>query len=453
MERRWTLRRVEGMTILAVFLSWASAAWAADSLPVMGLKESIDIALKRSVVIESAKEGVNITQAQNAEASTGFLPQFNTSYGYTRVSPAPVLAFPPLPPLLPTSQEFIIGSQDNYTWSIEARQPLFAGGAIQANYKATGFGIDAARWNQQTTVLDTIQDVKVSYFSILKAERLLVVSKQSLDQIQSHLDMARNFFEVGLIPRNDLLQSEVELAKGQQFVIEAENTLELARSRFNTVLRQPVDRPVKLEDILAYNPFDISLDACQKSAMENRSEIKTSMSQLEQSRQLVKVARSEYFPTVSAVGHYERRGDTPGVSGNATFDQGQEDWYVGAVASWNFWEWGKTKSRVDAGRGRESQASLAIENIKDQITLQVRSNWLQLKEAEKVIAVAKIAVEQAEENFRIVTERYKEQVATSTDVIDAQTLLTRARSDYENALGDYNIAYAKLERAMGLENR
>ena len=65
--------------------------------------------------------------------------------------------------------------------------------------------------------------------------------------------------------------------------------------------------------------------------------------------------------------------------------------------------------------------------------------------------MAKKAIEQAEENFRINEERYKERVATSTDVIDAQTLLTRAKSDYYNALSNYNIALAELERSMGIK--
>ena len=98
-----------------------------------------------------------------------------------------------------------------------------------------------------------------------------------------------------------------------------------------------------------------------------------------------------------------------------------------AVANWNFWEWGKTKNRVDAGISRENQAADILTNIRDQITLEVKNAFLLLHEAEKQVQVAKKAIEQAEENFRINTERYREQVGTSTDVIDAQTLLTKAR--------------------------
>ena len=121
-----------------------------------------------------------------------------------------------------------------------------------------------------------------------------------------------------------------------------------------------------------------------------------------------------------------------------------------AVANWTFWEWGKTKNRVDAGLSRENQAADILANIKDQITLEVKNAWLLLREAEKQIQVARQAIEQAEANFRINTERYREQVGTSTDVIDSQTLLTKARSDYFNALGDVGIGRARLERAMGV---
>jgi outer membrane protein len=120
-----------------------------------------------------------------------------------------------------------------------------------------------------------------------------------------------------------------------------------------------------------------------------------------------------------------------------------------ASANWIFWEWGKTKNRVDAGLSRASQVSDGLANIKDQIALEVKNAYLLLREAEKQVQASKKAIEQAEENFRINTERYREQVGRSTDVIDAQTLLTKARSDHDNALGDFNISQARLERATG----
>jgi len=154
---------------------------------------------------------------------------------------------------------------------------------------------------------------------------------------------------------------------------------------------------------------------------------------------------------VSLVGNYAKYGDTPGVSGSPYRDQ--ENWYLMAVANWNFWEWGRTQNRVEASRSRESQAEDLLVHLRDQIPLEVQNAWLLLQEAEKQVQVSKQAIGQAEENFRIASERYREQVGTATDVIDAQTILTRASADYFSALGDCGIGRARLERAVGIAAR
>jgi len=207
---------------------------------------------------------------------------------------------------------------------------------------------------------------------------------------------------------------------------------------------------VKVEDILAYKPFERSPGDCQRVAMESRPEIKAYSLKVEQAKKIVTQSKSEFFPNVNLVGNYSRFGDTPGVSGNEFKDR--ENWYVMAVANWDFWEWGRTKNRVDMSRSRENQITDALANAKDVITLEVRNAYLLLHEAEQQIFVSQKAIEQAEENFRITRERYREQVTTSTDVLDAQTLLTRAKYDYTNALGDYHIGHANLERAMGIDH-
>jgi outer membrane protein TolC len=126
-----------------------------------------------------------------------------------------------------------------------------------------------------------------------------------------------------------------------------------------------------------------------------------------------------------------------------------ENWYVAARMDWNFWEWGKTKFEVNAYRAQKNQLLSLFEGEKDRITLEVKTIYLQVKEAEKQVFVTKKAIEQAEENFRLNRERYREQLATSTDVLDAQGLLTKTKSDYYLALSDYFIQQARLQRALG----
>jgi outer membrane protein TolC len=415
------------------------------------LEASIDTALKNSIVINIAKEGSKGANAQKREAFTGFLPKFSTSYSYTRLNEAPFMKFVgvpfPLNTIIPNGTELIAGTQNNYNWAIEAKQPLFAGGGILANYQASSIGEDAARLEETAKYQDVVQEVKVAYFNILRAQRIQGAAQQSVEMLSAHRDVAENYFKVGMIPKNDLLHAEVELANGRQALVRAKNAVELAKSSFNTVLKRKIFTPVEVVDILAYHPLNQSFEECLNVAQQARPELKISSLKAAQAGKLVRVAQSDYFPTLSLVGNYSRFGDNPSVSGSDYQDA--ESWYVMAVASWNFWEWGKTKFRVDASKAKEDQALEAAKELNDQITLEIKNAYLILEETGSQIVVWQKVIEQAEENFRISEERYKERVATSTEVLDAQTLLTKAKSEYANALGDYNVNYAKLQRSMG----
>ena len=429
---------------------------AAERIKALSLSESIDLALKKSVLIHATREGVRGAEAQRKEAFTGFLPRFSTSYSFTRLNEDPTVTSSGYAIILPEPVGTVkippgtyqAGTKENYNWDVEVTQPLFAGGGIAANYDASRIAAEIARFEEATTVQDVIRDVKIAYFNILKADRMLTVAKQSYERLSAHRDMAQAFYDVGAIAKNDLLSAEVELANGRQLVLRAENGVEMAKARFNTLLRREIGAPVEVEDILSDRPFETPLDVCIAEALKNRPEIRSYALRVERAKSLVKLAKSEYYPSVSLVGNYARFGDTPGLAGS--YYENQESWYVMAAAKWNFWEWGKTKNRVEAGLSRESQAADALADIRDRIILEVKDAYLLLQEAAKQIRVAKKAIEQAEENFRINTERYREQVGTATDVIDAQSLLTKARSDHDNSLGDYSISRARLERAMGV---
>jgi outer membrane protein TolC len=412
------------------------------------LEESIDIALKNSVVVDVAKAGLKGAQAQKREAMTGFLPKLSTTYSYTHLNEPPNMTIPAIPPIITSPQKMDIGVRDNYNWSVDAKQPLYAGGAIIANYDINRFGEEAAKLEEHIAVQDIIRDVKEAYYSILKAQKLLEVAKQSVERLNAHVDMARSFYEVGIIPLNDVLYSEVELANGQRELIRAENGVERIKSRFNVILRRDINTPVEVEDILAYRAFDRSLESCLGEAMAKRMEIRIQELRLEQAKAFMRVMASEYYPAVNLVGSYGRYGEDTSLNGSSYKDS--ESWSVMAVANWNFWEWGRTKNRVEFGRQRERQAKDLLIGMQDRVTLELKDAYLSLREAEKQVDVAKRAIAQAEENYRITEERYREQVSTSTDVLDALTLLTRAKSDYTNALGDYHINYTRLERAMGL---
>lgn len=428
------------LVVWAVLLCSWSPAWSGEGSRTFTLEESIAMALERSLHIRSAREAVQESESARKESFTSFLPTLSTSYGYRRLDETPTMTFPVI-------GERTVGTRDNYVWSLDLSQPVFTGGALRGSYDLAARGVDISKLRETTTIQDVVLDVRESYFAILTAERVRDVALQAVEQLRAHRDTARSFYDVGVIPRNDLLHAEVELAQGIQNLTVAENALALAKARFNTVLRRDIGDPVAVEDILTYVPFSKDLDACLKEAMARRSELQIYELQVQQTERAVGVARSGLYPSVSVSANYSRYGDTPGVKGSSYSEK--DDWHLMAAAKWNVWQWGKTRHAVDASRRRVEQARNARDNVTDMVALEVKDAYLRLREAEHRIAVTETAVIQAEENYRLNVERYREQVGTTTEVIDAQTLLTRARSNYFNALSAYHLALGGLERSMG----
>jgi outer membrane protein TolC len=185
-----------------------------------------------------------------------------------------------------------------------------------------------------------------------------------------------------------------------------------------------------------------------EKAEQNRPEIKEVSLNVMSAEKAVDLNKSSYYPSVNLIGNYQRKTDDAllGYVPGEDVDR----WTISLKGEWAFWEWGKTRHDVAATKARLAKANYLLKEIKDNIQLEVKGAYLSLREAEKNIQVAKKAVVQAEENFRMNEERYKQQVATSTDVLNALTLLTQARTNYFNALSEHNIAWARLERAMGI---
>jgi outer membrane protein len=284
----------------------------------------------------------------------------------------------------------------------------------------------------------------------LTAERIKEVAEQSVRQLQAQLDVAEDFYEVGMSPKVEVLEAQVRLAKAQQQLIRVTNSLRLAKAGFNTILRQPIDQGVAVVDILSDQPYDKSYESCLEISLQERPELMEAEKNVARAEKEIILAKSAYYPKVSISSNYYRAGDDPGVNGSDFVDR--ENWDVLAEATITFFEWGKTRYAINRKRARMRQAKEALERMKDAVRLEVKTSYLNLEAAQKNIGVAKKSVESAEENFRISKERYREQVATATEVLDAQTRLTEAKTDYTRAVAEFNVAQARLIRAMGVED-
>jgi len=427
--------------ILFFLIAGSSPSIGAD---VLTLEESIKIALERSLSVKSAEQEIKAKEFQERSSRADFFPKLSTSYTYTRLDEDTVNDAKDSV----LTKEFSPLQTDTYEFNVTATQPLFTGWSLTTLRELASLGVDTAKIKKEAVIEDLVLNVKEAYFGILKAEKLEKVAIQAEEQLEAHLRVAQAFYDVGIIAKNELLQTGVQMAQARQDLIRATNLVEITRSVFNKLLRRGLDKKVKIEDILDYHPVELTLDQCMEWAELNRPEIKELSLNVMSAEKGVEFSKSSYYPSVNLIGNYQRRADDALLGSDPGEDV--DSWTIILKGEWAFWEWGKTRHDVAATRARLAKVKYLLTDIKDNIQLEVKKAHLYLTEAEKSIQVARTAVVQAEENFRMNEERYKQQVATSTDVLDAQTLLTQARTNYFNALSEHNTAWARLERAMGI---
>jgi len=159
------------------------------------------------------------------------------------------------------------------------------------------------------------------------------------------------------------------------------------------------------------------------------------------------MAKSKYYPEAAFVANYIKQGDTPDVSGSRFQDP--DSWQAMVELSWTFWDWDKTEHAVNRNESAKRQLLQVRKQLEDSIRFELKKALMDMETAEEKIPTAEKAVSQAEENLRVSEERYTAQSTTSTEVLDAQTLLSQARMNYYNALYDHKLAKATLKRAMG----
>jgi outer membrane protein len=419
---------------------------ADDSIKTLSLKDTIEIAIDANLNLRQSREEVRAAEENRKASITRFFPTLSSSYDYTHRNKELTQELTGIGP----SPDFIVRPDDQYTFVTSFNQPIFNGFTLINQYKVADLGLDVAEFGEKVTRQDVILDAKNAFYSALKAEKLMEVARQRVIQIAAQKDVAENFYEVGMSPLNDLLEAQASLANARQDFIVAQNNLAIAKSQFNLVLRRPVNEPVQIEDILDYSPFVYDFDYCLKTAKENRLEITVADLEVEIAEKEVALAKKDYYPSVNLRGNYTRTGDDYKAKGGEGISD-STSWEIQAVAEWEFWQWGRTHFGVREKLHRLFQAQYRRSQILDNIELEVKTSFLRTKESEKNIITVEKAIEQAKENFRINQERFKEQVATTTDVLDAQTLLSNTLTNYFNALYDFKISKATLFRSMGQE--
>ena len=311
--------------------------------------------------------------------------------------------------------------------------------------------IEAAKYSRDgsgAALTEAAQTAKLTaatnYLSLIMSRNKVNVAEQTVRDYEEHLKNANLQYQVGIVSKSDVLATNTRLANAKTALVEAKNAANLAEAKFNNHVGLPVSTPIVTADKeLSYAPYGISLESAKSYGVAHRGAIVQAAMAVKAAEENVGLADASDIPVVKA--NASRRMNGAHWAGNDS-----KDWSVGATLSWNVWDGGQSKANVSAAKAKLEKAKEAYAQTIDTVELQVQEAYLNLKAAEQKIKSTHAAVEAGQEDFRIKTLRYRSGVGTNVDVLDAETSLATARNNYVDALYNYNLSIATLEKAMGI---
>ncbi|MGB5258060.1 MAG: TolC family protein [Woeseiaceae bacterium] len=422
--------------VLILLLSVAPRAAKAEDLEAAWRQ-----ALGNDALVQASRSQVAAAESELSAARASRLPSVVASAGITRFDEAPAFDFNAagVPAILP-----LFGGETMEMADARVTLPLYTGGQLSNGISAAASYLDARESQSAATVQATKLSVATHYIDVLRAESALKVADDNVVSLTAHVRDVDDMFRSGSIARNDYLAAAVSLADAQQRRLQAANKLDLARAAYNRALGRPLDAPVKLDsDLPGIDPeLDLtSLSSLTDIALQKRDELAGLDAAADAYRYQSKSAQAATRPQLGLTGGY--------MALQNDFLNRDEFWMVGVAVRWNLFDGGQARKKASALSFRAQALQQERANLRSMVELQVRQAWLQLNETVERKRLTERAVEQAEENLRVVRDRYRNGEGTNTEVLDAEGLRSQSRSNFDNADFDAKLALYELARGVG----
>jgi outer membrane protein len=401
----------------------------------MSLADCVALAVQESPDVKSRDADLAVAEADRAGVKGAFGPKLTASAAILGNTSA-TLSFAGSTLNIPSAWTGTVGAT-----LTEPLSPLFV---IYEQYKIQDMGVDVATIERVATRREIALRTVQAYYGLLAAIRLASVADDSVAQLEAQERQAKSQFTNGVIGKNDLLRASLALAGARQRAIQTRGQVQIQRGQLATVMGRPVDDVIEPVPVTGDPPpsEEPSVEVAEETALKRRVEVRELDQKIAQARRAKSIAKEKLLPTVNAVGSYMMLGGT-------LIKPPLNVFYGGLNASWDVWDWGTTTSGIDKADAQVDQAIAARKKLADTIQNEARQAFVNAATARDAFVVARAAVTQAEENYRIVGKKFEANAATSFDMVDAEALLTQARGQVETALYDALIAQAALKKATG----
>lgn len=398
-------------------------------------------------MLKASSAKIEQSKAKVQEAESNRLATLKFQGGYTRLSSVPDQAFDN--PFQPGSKIKIADAiLDNTQFNLTATQVLYAGGRLDGARDLAQLSTEAAQYDFKNDKLSTAYNARLAYWSLYRAQELKKSLDESVKQLEARVKDAEVLLKGGMITNNDVLKLQVQLSNLTVQRLDVESQIRSAMVALNNLMGMPLTSQYDLSS----QPTDSDkesgdLNAMIGKAQQSRPDIVASEYRVRAAEKGIDVAAGGWYPQIAVNASYLLANPNQRIFPQRTQFDGT--WQVGVNLSWDVWNWQLTSHQTAQAESQLIQAREGMGAMKDGIAVEVSQNYLSLAPSKERIGVAQTAIKQAEENYSVTSNRYKAGTATSTDVIEAETLLLQSKINRITAIVDYELAYARLKKSLG----
>lgn len=410
----------------------------------LSLVDCLNVALSQNATILKARNDLEASQGVVVQTRAVALPQVRATGNYTDTDPNAIDKFPITTPGFAQPHE-------NWNAGVKIVQSIYEGGKMVAALRAASVTKQQALAQYQTVIADTLLGARVTYYDVLLAAQQITVHEASVNLLQKELEDQQRRYDAGTVPHFNVLRAEVAVANERPALIQARNNYRIAKNNLSNLLGYNLPRevwediPLSLTDTLDAAPYQVDLPAAIQQALARRTELVAVRKTAELQRLNVVNAKAGYKPTVQVFAGY-------GWFNSQFTDDISHDlngWNAGGQLSWDIFDGMLTHGKVIQAKALYEKSRTDVDDKGRQIELEVRTAYSDFIEAREVLDSQQKVQEQADEALREARARAEAGTSTQLDVLDAETSLTQARTTQIQALHDYAVARARLERAIG----
>lgn len=402
-----------------------------DVHSVFSLKDCISVAIEHNPKIRSYIYNEQVYKSKIGQAWSNYFPEISagldfskTRNNYSGKSPYSGMSY-----------------TMSYVPTISADMLLFDFGKTKAAADYAKRIYESKQEDTKENINDVIYNIKSAYFNILFAQAQVKVYEDTVQDYELQLSQAKSFYSLGKKAKLDVVTAEYNLGKAKLNLVSAKNTLKVSYVQLSQIMGIPEYTNYELSDELLLNDYNETFENLIKAAYDVRPELVSAKKTADAAKMNLRAQRRNFTPDLGIYGSYGN-----GIGNEYNISSGQ----LGVKLNYSGLNMMKVKKQIDEAKAEYNKSIADYDDVRDTIYLNIKKNYLDLQTAKESIIIAKLALDEAKEQYRQVTGRYKAGVGDAIELKDGENTYLNARLDFYNAMLNYNVTAASLEKEVGV---